>query len=109
MDVQRLVSSVGTDSELTDEEEAIMMSISSVRDGHPDAHAARLHLSMALLDAPWEVKAAIGWDLPTEIYKYLNKLSYVAMASRLDREAEATVVALALELIQKEDIIKKVR
>jgi hypothetical protein len=32
---------VGTDSELTAEEEAVTTEISSVRDAHPDAHAAR--------------------------------------------------------------------
>jgi hypothetical protein len=29
--------------------------------------AVRLHISVALLDAPWEVKAVIKWDLPNEL------------------------------------------
>jgi len=109
VDVQRLCSSAGTDSELTDEETAVMKSISNIHDGHPDAHAARLHLTLALLDAPWEVKAVIGWDVPGETYKYLNKISYVGMASRLDKDSEGTIITLALELMEKEDLIKKVK
>jgi hypothetical protein len=54
VDVQRLVSSVSTDTELTLEEGAVMKEISSIKDGHPDAHAARLHLTLALIDAPQE-------------------------------------------------------
>ena len=110
-DVQRLVSSVSTDTELTSEEAAVMKEISGLRDGHPNAHAARLHLTLALIDAPQEVvcvalggfaevdcshllvfgvqvQSMLTWDVPNELYKYLNKLAYVAMSSRLDREAE---------------------
>lgn len=68
-DLQRLVISVSTDTDLQDEEEAILKEISSVRDDHPDAHAARLHLSLSLADAPLGVKHAITWDIPDNLYK----------------------------------------
>jgi hypothetical protein len=68
-DLQRLVISVSTDTELQDEEAAILREISSVRDDHPDAHAARLHLSLSLADAPLAVKHTITWDIPDNVYK----------------------------------------
>ena len=105
-DVQRLVNSVGTDTELTDEEAAVLKEISSVRDDHPDAHAARLHLTLSLTDAPQSVKSAIKWDVPDNLYKYLNKLSHVSMASRLDKEQEIVACELALDQIAKEDVIR---
>lgn len=107
-DVQRLVSSVSTDTELTIEEECIFSAISQVRDGHPNAHAARLHVSLALIDAPEAVKGLVAWDIPNELYKYLNKLTYVAMSSRLDRESEQNIVEIAIDQIRKEDVIRSV-
>ena len=107
-DVQRLINSVGTDTELTDEEEAVLKEISSVRDDHPDAHAARLHLTLSLIDAPDGVKSAIKWDVPDNLYKYLNKLSHVSMASRLAHDQEVTAVELALDQIAKEDVILRI-
>lgn len=38
--------------------QAVMSEISRIGDGHPDAHAARLHITTALLDAPWSVRKA---------------------------------------------------
>jgi hypothetical protein len=38
----------------------------------------------------------IGWDVPNELHKYFNKLSYVAMSSRLDRDSEVFVDELFL-------------
>lgn len=38
--------------------QAVMSEISRISDGHPDAHAARLHITTALLDAPWSVRQA---------------------------------------------------
>jgi hypothetical protein len=53
--VQRLMGAIGTDSELSDEEWAVLAAIGNVADTHPDAIAARLHLAMALADAPLQV------------------------------------------------------
>jgi hypothetical protein len=53
-----------------------------VVDFHPDAHALRLSILLALADAPWTVKFLVSWDMPGEAYNYLNKLSYVSMTSR---------------------------
>lgn len=107
-DLQRLVISVSTDTELQDEEEAILREISAVRDDHPNAHAARLHLSLSLADAPAVVKFAMAWDVPDNTYKYLNKLSHIAMRSRLTKKQELAIITIAQEQIAKEDVIKKV-
>jgi len=106
-DVLRLVPSVGSDSELTGEESAVLREIAAVKDAHPDAHATRMHLTMALIDAPQGVKGMLAWDVPNEIYKYLSKLSYVSMFSLLDVEQELTCIQLALDQIAKEMVIKR--
>jgi hypothetical protein len=106
VDVQRLVASVGTDTELTEEEGHFLKEVSRVRDSHPDAHAARLHLSLSLTDAPQSVKEKVLWDLPDEMYSYLTKLAYVAMGSRLDRDSEVTALEMAITQIKQEDIIR---
>jgi len=107
-DCMRLVSSVGTDTVLTKEEEQVVRSISAVRDEHPDAHSLRLHLTLALMDAPEEVKSMLSWDVPDQQYLYLNKLTYVSMSSRLEKEAEKDTIDASLEQIRKEDVIKSV-
>ena len=107
-DCMRLVSSVGTDTMLTKEEESVIRSISAVKDDHPNAHSLRLHLTLALMDAPDIVKTLLTWDVPDQQYLYMNKLSYVAMSSRLGKRAEADCVDSALEQIRKEDVIKSV-
>mmetsp|Transcript_7246 Transcript_7246/g.21392 ORF Transcript_7246/g.21392 Transcript_7246/m.21392 type:complete len:5155 (-) Transcript_7246:1654-17118(-) len=106
-DLQRLVISVSTDTELQAEEAAILTEISSVRDDHPNAHAARLHLSLSLADAPLSVKHTISWDVPDNLYKYLCKLSHVAMRSRLTKDQERTIVEIAIDQIAKEDVIRQ--
>jgi hypothetical protein len=107
-EVMRLVNSVGTDTELTLEEGLVLDEISAVGDAHPDAHAARIHLSLALSDAPSSVKRRIKWDLPKETVSYLNKLSYVAMSSRLERDGEVSALEASILQIQMEDVIKKI-
>ena len=107
-DVQRLINSVGTDTELTEEEGAVLQEISSVRDDHPNAHAARLHLTLSLVDAPEKSKSIVRWDVPEQVYKYLNKMSHVAMASRLSKAQEITAVEIALDQIAKEDVIRRI-
>jgi thiol-disulfide isomerase/thioredoxin len=107
-DAMRLVSSVGTDTVLSAEETAVTRSISSVIDSHPNAHSLRLHLSLALMDAPEQVKSLLSWDIPDQETDYMNKLTYVAMSSRIDARGEADIVDAALEQIRKEDVIKKV-
>lgn len=107
IDVIRLVISVGTDTELGEEESAVLREISSIVDDHPDAHAARIHLSLALMDAPPVVRAGVTWDLPDNVFKYLNKLAHVSMSARLELEQEKLALKLVAEQIIKEDAIRK--
>ena len=107
-DVLRLVISVGTDTELSVEESAVLKEIAELADQHPNAHAARAHLSLALVDAPPSVRAAITWDLPDNVVKYLNKLAHVSMATRLEPEQELEVLQLSTDQIVKEDAIREI-
>jgi hypothetical protein len=64
---QRLIPAIATDAVFSTEEQVIMGQLAVLRDFHPDAHATRMHITLALVDAPLEVRAAVTWDLPDEV------------------------------------------
>ncbi|CAE7601878.1 unnamed protein product, partial [Symbiodinium necroappetens] len=57
--VAGLVSAVGTDSKFEDDEMQIFRGLGRITDPHPDSHANRLRVSLAIADANME----LPWDL----------------------------------------------
>jgi hypothetical protein len=85
--VVRLVDTVGTDSALTKEEAEILAFTTCSKvspDKHPDAFAARLKISLVMLDAPLK----LPWDLSREMAGYLLRLEHVSADCLLAPEEE---------------------
>jgi thiol-disulfide isomerase/thioredoxin len=89
--VVRLVDTVGTDSALTKEEAEILAFTTCSKvspDKHPDAFAARLKISLVMLDAPLK----LPWDLSREMAGYLLRLEHVSADCLLAPEEELTLL-----------------
>jgi hypothetical protein len=89
--VVRLVDTVGTDAALTKEEAEILAFTTCHQvstDKHPDATAARLKISLVMLDAPLK----LPWDLSCEMSDYLLRLEHVSADLLLMPEEELTLL-----------------
>ena len=88
-DVSRMIASISTDAELTEEEEQILECLEqSCHDHHPDAHACRVKIYLALLDCP----VGLPWDIVVEIGHYFLKLRHVSAACRLSTMEERNAI-----------------
>lgn len=89
-EVFRLAGTIGTDTELSDEERMTFQTLGrSNGDNHPDAHACRLKISYVTLDAP----ISCPWDLTRQCSRYITKLTHISLVCRLSLDDE-------LELLQ---------
>jgi len=84
-EVFRLAGTIGTDTELSDEERMTFQTLGrSNSDNHPDAHACRLKISYVTLDAP----ISCPWDLTRQCSRYITKLTHISLVCRLSLEDE---------------------
>lgn len=89
-----LVTAVGTDAKHSDEEAQIFRELGLITDRHPDAHACRLKISLAVADSPIEC----DWDDRAEYGNYCNKVSHVGARCRLNDDEEKSVIFFVLFL-----------
>jgi len=83
--VFRLVDSIGTDTEFSQEEQHIFDTLGSANnDFHPDAHACRLKIALATIDSP----VVCPWDLTKQMSNYVTKLAHVSTTCRLAHREE---------------------
>jgi hypothetical protein len=80
-DVFRLASTIGTDVEFSEEENAIFQCIGRAphKDAHPDAHACLLKIALVVLDSP----VNLPFDLTAQMSRYVSKLGHVNSICRL--------------------------
>ena len=52
----------------------------TVDDAHPDAHACRLKVSLATMEAPMPSP----WDLTIEAAKFINKVAHVSATTQIE-------------------------
>ena len=76
----RMIDSIGTDTQYTKEEHGIFQLFQlTMSDMSPDAHACRLKMSLAVLDAP----ISPPWDVTKEMSWFVSKLAHVSASIRL--------------------------
>ena len=100
--VVRLADTIGTDTALTREEDnslqftTCLNTVDKVQknslDYHPDATAARLKISVVMLDAPLR----LPWDLSVELGHYLFLLEHVSADCMLSAEEELSLLKSAI-------------
>jgi hypothetical protein len=90
-----LVSSIATDSDFTGEEKQVFKLVGSLQDGHPDFHAVRVRVMLALAES----RALMPWDIRREQALYVLKLSHVGARCRLSLHEELR----ALELCERQE------
>ena len=84
-EVFRLAGTIGTDTDLSPEEDMLLQALGrSNSDCHPDSHACRMKISLVTLDAPIQCP----WDLTRQCSRYITKLTHVSMVCRLTLEEE---------------------
>eukprot|EP01059_Diplonema_ambulator_P011882 TRINITY_DN2195_c0_g1_i1.p1 TRINITY_DN2195_c0_g1~~TRINITY_DN2195_c0_g1_i1.p1 ORF type:complete len:3611 (+),score=1490.67 TRINITY_DN2195_c0_g1_i1:684-11516(+) len=98
----RLSGAIGTDRELTAEENQIFDKIGEIEDTHPDAHACRCKISLLTVDSPLEFE----WYVPREAAKYLLKKSKVSAACRLNDMEEKLLMWISHATEEKMKIIE---
>ena len=88
-DAFRLASTIGTDTQLSAEEEQAFKALGrSNSDCHPDAHACRLKISLVTMDAP----VVCPWDLTVQASRYVSKLSHISAVCRLELHEELSLL-----------------
>lgn len=97
-----LIGSVSSDTEMTPEEDQIFRQLTKLESGHPDFHAVRVGLLLALADSP----AVIRWDVRQEMASYLSKLSHINVRCRLSREEEAQALVLCNKEKKKLELVR---
>eukprot|EP01083_Nonionella_stella_P030773 84290_1 len=103
-DVFRLVNSIATDTEFSEEEALIFETFGAANgDAHPNAHACRAKISLVTLDSP----VVVPWDLATELGKYTAKLAHVSAPCRLGDAEILQLLEVCDETFAKEAIIRK--
>ncbi|CAJ1416719.1 unnamed protein product, partial [Effrenium voratum] len=100
--VAALVSGVGTDAKYEDDEMQIFKHLGRITDPHPDSHANRLRVSLAVADANME----LPWDLLDETAGYLRKLAHVTARSRLSEDDELRALQLCTQIRKCLEIIE---
>eukprot|EP00667_Euglena_gracilis_P000338 EG_transcript_338 len=86
----RLIRRLNTNAPLNAEEDQILDVLGGLRDQHPDGHACRVLLSLALqYQAEWH-----PWDLVEELRSYTRKRAAVAYPCRLSLAEEGAALAL---------------
>ncbi|CAK9118523.1 unnamed protein product [Durusdinium trenchii] len=100
--VAALVSAVGTDSKYEEDEMQIFKHLGRITDPHPDSHANRLQVSLAVSDANME----LPWDLLDESAGYLGKLAHVTARSRLSEDYELRSLQLCQQIRKCLEIIE---
>eukprot|EP00434_Breviolum_minutum_P036480 symbB.v1.2.032323.t1/scaffold3863.1/size49111/1 len=100
--VAALVSAIGTDSKYEDDEMQVFKHLGRITDPHPDSHANRLQVSLAVADASME----LPWDLLEESAGYLGKIAHVTARSRLSEDYELRVLQLCKQIRKCLEIIE---
>ena len=78
------------DVDFTAAEAWVFRQFYNIEDKHPNAHAIRLKLSLAMQFSDNKVE----WDASNEYNSYLIKLSHVSAACRLSQEEEEEIMDL---------------
>ena len=100
-----LANSIATDAKFSAEEKQIFELLGDiVGDAHPDSHACRLKISLAIADAP----IITPWDDRSEYGKYLLKLTHISARCRLTKEEEENVSERCSMMFKKEAIVRSV-
>jgi len=105
-DTARLVDAIGTDTDFSKNPEELQLfkhlaTLNS--DCHPDAHAVRCKIAIAMLDAP----ILVPWCLRSDYAKMTMKLSHVASAVFLSVFDQGVVTAECELIQQKINIIAR--
>eukprot|EP00043_Microstomoeca_roanoka_P005858 m.58502 g.58502 ORF g.58502 m.58502 type:complete len:4257 (-) comp13155_c0_seq1:39-12809(-) len=97
MDAFQLIGTVFTDTEFDSEESWIFDQYErTLSDRHPEAHACRIKLALAIMYSDNSFK----WDLSTELVEYLAKKPGVRAGCRLRPDEEFAALTLAKNLNQ---------
>ncbi|CAK0867309.1 unnamed protein product [Prorocentrum cordatum] len=98
-----LVSSISTDDKLDSSANQIYEHFGHIAEPHPDTHALRLQVSLALRNVPGLEKQ---WDIASEMVGYLNKLSQVSARCRLGESEEAWALKLCRSERDRRELIR---
>jgi hypothetical protein len=98
------VTAIATDAALSREEQQIFELIGDITDDHPDAHACRLRISLAVADSPIECV----WDDRDEYGRYCSKVSHVAARCRVDADDELLMSRRCQLLHSKDAVVRRV-
>lgn len=104
-EVVQLTASIATDAALNEDEGQIFTLLRmTCSDHHPDAHAARLGISLATSDSPM----VCPWSVTIEAAKLLTKLYHVSARCRLSTAQELQLLELCDVLQHKSKIVKEI-
>ena len=103
-DAFQLASTIGTDMELTKEEDQIFDKFSYVLDSNPNAHACRAKISLMVADSP----VKLGWYTPSEVCDMLGKLSHVTVSCLLPFSEERRLLYVCRILELKMGVIRDI-
>ena len=106
-EVFRLVGSIGTDMELSDEENQIFFVITAIEDFHPDSVACMCRLSLHVADSP----VTVPWYIPERVAQLVRLRSRLSVSCLMALEEERRLLHLAHNIQEKlillEDTITK--
>jgi len=107
----RALESAGTDMPLSWAERTVIEMFKDISDdNHPDAHACRIKLRLAMIYAPlsnWPVR---GEDFVIQDYtNYLSKISHVSFACRLSFEDELHLMSHIRKVVRKKNKGMKIK
>jgi len=100
--VSSLVDSIATDTKYSAEGLEIFGKLNrTVDDAHPDAHACRLKISLATIDAPMAVEP---WNLTVEAAKFINKIAHVSATNQMEHDEEMQLLEDSKVAKSRDDI-----
>eukprot|EP00760_Papus_ankaliazontas_P024689 PhM_4_TR2411/c0_g2_i1/m.74313 len=103
-DVFRLAGTIGTDMQLTAEEQQVFDYIGCVDDNHPNAHACRAKIGLLTSDSPM----SLAWYNPLEVAMSLQKSSQVTVSCRLSFQEERRLMFICHALERKMEVVREV-
>lgn len=99
-----MVASVSTDAEFTEQEENVLTCLEeTLTDSHPDAHAIRCRITLAVLDSP----VNLPWDIRAETANYFTKVRHVRAVCRLSEREEEVLVEGAILFNKMLNVVDK--
>ena len=100
--VASLVSAVGTDTKYEEDEMQIFKTVGRVSDPHPDSHANRMKVTLAVADAGMRWP----WGVVNETAGYFTKLSHISARSCLTTPEEVRLLEICKQIRQSLEIVE---